>query len=184
MSLVEFAAPAAAEPVPAAQILSQTESRPTQSESLPTPTYGAFESPPAARPAPAPDGTRESPRPAPSASDGADARVTAESEHYFIASELTRLPRLPGEPAINLGEGSDLLDGSIALRLFIDERGRVVHHRVESREGLPDAIVDKLVTVFAGYPYIAGERQGLAVKCQVLLAIAVREGQAAMGGHR
>jgi hypothetical protein len=109
-------------------------------------------------------------------------RASAQVEHFFAASELTRLPALPGEPIIDLGEGSEMLDGSIALQLFIDESGRVVQHRVESNEGLPDAIVDKLTRAFSGYPYIAGQRERLAVKCQVTLVIAVRQGQAAMGG--
>ena len=122
------------------------------------------------------------PAQAASATDAAGPRATAQAEHFFRASELTRLPGLRGEPVIDLGEGSEMLDGSMALQLFIDETGRVVEHRVESNEGLPDAIVEKLTGAFSGYPYVAGQRQGLAVKCQVTLVIAVRQGQAAMGG--
>jgi hypothetical protein len=108
-------------------------------------------------------------------------RLTAQAEHFFRASELSRLPGLNGEPLIDLGDAAQALSGDMSLRLFIDETGRVVDHRIEGSQGLPDAVVDKLKRAFAGYPYVPGQRQGQAVKCQVTLAIGVRDGRAAMG---
>jgi hypothetical protein len=108
--------------------------------------------------------------------------VVPEAEYFFRATELTRPPALSGDPIIDLGEGSEALDGSIALQLFIDETGRVVSHRIDGNEGLPDEIAEKLANAFSSYRYVAGQRDGAAVKCRVTLAIAVRQGQAGMSG--
>ena len=116
---------------------------------------------------------------------GTGARVAAaQAEHFYRANELTRLPGLNGEPQIDLGEDSEALAGSVALRLFIDETGRVVDHQGEGSEGIPQALVDKLVRAFSGYPYVPGQRQGQAVKSQVTLVISLREGHAEMGARQ
>ena len=111
-----------------------------------------------------------------------DQSLWARSEHFFRARELTRLPALPGEPLIDLGADVQTLSGSLALELFIDESGRVVERRIESDQGLPSAIVEKLTMAFSGYPYLPGERQGKAVKSRVTLVITVTDGQAAVAG--
>ena len=66
-----------------------------------------------------------------------------------------------------------------SCRLYIDETGRVVASHVESSEGLPASVSDKLTSAFAGYPYVPGQRDGQAVKSDVTLVIGVRDGQPA-----
>lgn len=107
--------------------------------------------------------------------------VAIHSDHFYAAAELTRLPGLPGEPLIDLGDVSDEVSGSMALRLFIDETGRVVRHAAEERRGLPAELVDVLTRAFSSYPYVPGQRHEQAVKSQVVLLIGVREGQAFTG---
>ena len=46
--------------------------------------------------------------------------------YFYSASELTRLPGLPGDPVIDLGSTSEGVVGNIELRLFIDANGKVV----------------------------------------------------------
>lgn len=113
------------------------------------------------------------------ADSNASADAAAQAEHFFLASELTRLPALPGEPLIDLGEDAAVLEGSVALQLFIDETGRVVDSQVEGSHGLPAVVSDKLTRAFAGYSYLPGQRDGRPVKSQVTLIIGIRDGQAA-----
>ena len=114
-----------------------------------------------------------------SASVDSGVDVKSQVEHFYAARELSRLPALPGDPLIDLGDEAAGLDGSVELRLYIDETGRVVASHVESSEGLPASVSDKLTSAFAGYPYVPGQRNGQAVKSDVTLVIGVRDGQPA-----
>jgi len=105
--------------------------------------------------------------------------AVSQAEHFYPVSELSRLPALPGDPLIDLGDEAAGLDGSVELRLYIDETGRVVASRIERNEGLPAWVSDKLTSAFAGYPYVPGQRGGQAVKSDVTLVIGVRDGQPA-----
>lgn len=101
--------------------------------------------------------------------------------YFYSASELTRLPGLPGDPVIDLGGTSEEVVGNIELRLFIDSKGKVVKKQAEGSSDLPPGIVDAVTRAFVGYPYVPGQRQGIAVNSQVVLIIRVSEGQVSNG---
>jgi hypothetical protein len=107
--------------------------------------------------------------------------TTAQTEYFYRSVELTHLPGLPGDPVIDLGDLSDEVTGNVALRLFINETGQVVNLEIEGGQGLPDGVTDLLTRAFSTYSYVPGQRDGQAVKCQVVLLIGVREGQAFTG---
>jgi hypothetical protein len=108
----------------------------------------------------------------------------ARPERFYRAGELTHLPRLPGEPLVDLGEVPRDLDAAMALRLFIDERGHVVGHAVEDAEDMPPALVERLRRAFVGYPYVPGDIEGTPVRSEVVMRLRVREGRASALGLR
>lgn len=82
---------------------------------------------------------------------------------------------LAGEPLIKLGD-DEALNGSIALRLSIDDTGHVVDSRLSAQEGLPESAVSILVRAFTGYVYVPARRGGRPVRSDVTMVIAVRDG--------
>ena len=106
---------------------------------------------------------------------------SARTEHFYLAKELTRLPGLEGEPIIDLGDDSQAITGSMALRLLIDETGRIVEHHIEADSTLPAETAEKLERAFSGYRYRPAELRGQPVKSEVTLILSVRDGQAALG---
>lgn len=93
------------------------------------------------------------------------------------AAQLLEPAYLAGEPLINLNEDEASIDGSIALRLSIDETGHVVDSRVSSRDGLSDAAVEILVRSFTGYVYVPARRAGRPVPSDVTVIVGVRDGR-------
>jgi hypothetical protein len=128
---------------------------------------------PAAKPPSASRPAEPAPEPAP---------APTELAKVARAGELTHLPRLPGEPVIDLRDVPHDLDASLWLRLVIDERGKVVHDSVESVQGMPAELVNRLRNAFVGYPYVPGDIDGVPVRSEVVMHLRVREGLATVGG--
>lgn len=107
----------------------------------------------------------------------------ARVDPFLRVGDLTRLPRLPGEPLIDLGAEA-LPDGELSLRMWIDARGHVVAHRVEDVSRLSDEVAERLRSAFIGYTYLPAESAGRPVACEVVLRLAVRDGAATALGVR
>lgn len=88
---------------------------------------------------------------------------------------------LAGEPLINLTDDDVMVDGSMRLRLTIDEAGEVVDSRVTAREGLTDNAVATFVRLFSGYDYVPARRAGRPIRSEATMLVRIRDGQGATG---
>ncbi len=88
---------------------------------------------------------------------------------------------LAGEPLINLPDDDVMVDGSMRLRLTIDEAGDVVDSQVTAREGLTDNAVTTFVRLFSGYDYVPARRAGRPIRSEATMLVRIRDGQGATG---
>ena len=84
---------------------------------------------------------------------------------------------LAGEPLIDLSDEDASVDGSVTLRLSIDETGHVVNATTSVRKGLTDGAVALFLRSFASYEYVPARRGGRSVKSDVTLVVGVWDGK-------
>lgn len=166
------------------------EHRPASAITVVAVDQRVVETVPAPSTPPEPEPGRAVPAQAPELTQTLERRASDEPPARKPAAEFADSPTdadaiepayLAGEPVINLADDDLMVDGSMRLRLTIDEAGDVVDSQVTAREGLTDNAVTTFVRLFSGYDYVPARRAGRPIRSEATMLVRVRDGQGATG---